>query len=79
MLKHDMRNHSTILLHYYRQTQTGDIASENISIVVKITCIENIIFVESPITTLKLFCCFSRKFSFCFPLFPCLIRSKNPF
>ena len=49
MLKHDMRNHSTILLHYYRQTQTGDIASENISIVVKITCIENIIFVESPI------------------------------
>lgn len=30
-------------------------------------------------TTLKLFCCFSRKFSFCFPLFPSLIRSKNPF
>ena len=41
MLKHDMRNHSTILLHYYRQTQTGDISSENISIVVKITRIEN--------------------------------------
>ena len=53
MLKHDMRNHSTILLHYYRQTQTGDIASENISIVViKITRIENVIFVESPITTI---------------------------
>ena len=52
MLKHDMRNHSTILLHYYGQTQTGDIASENISIVVKITRIENVIFVESPITTI---------------------------